>query len=240
VIASNETAAAAAGREVAAGQFRRLDVPASYSELDRTLRLEPGRHYLIDFDYLKPVVTGVLQIEGPHLFREYGIPEYGGDGSFGSGGAHSHVLSVWTSGGGPEDLRLRYVAPPSPADPRHTPTFARVRLLEYDPAALPIRVTSWMPFRATVTSPVKAWVETPRVYLDGYVATVNAQASPVVRSPEGLACVAVPAGHSSVELVYRPPFGLAALFWISLAGMAASLGLGVRLLSRRSYGHAVA
>ncbi len=232
VIASNEAAAVGAGREVAAGRFRRLNVPASYSEFDRTLRLEPGRRYLLDFDYLQPLVTGVLQIEGPHLFREYGVPEYGGDGSFGSGGGHSHVISIWTSGREPEDLRLRYVAPPTPADPQRMPTFARVRLLEFDPAALPVRVTSWMPYRAEVTSPVRAWVETPRVYLDGYVATVNAQPAAVVRSPEGLACVAVPAGHSSLQLVYRPPFGLAALFWISLTAIVASLCFGARRLSQ--------
>jgi hypothetical protein len=230
VIASNAGAAQAAGREVASGQFRRLNVPASYSEFDRTLRLEPGRRYLLDFDYLKPEVSGVLQIEGPHFFREYGVPEYGGDASFGAGGAHSQVISVWTSGAEAEDLRLRYVSPPTPADPQRSPTFARVRLLEFNPAALPVRVTSWMPYRAEVTSPVSAWVETPRVYLDGYVATVNAQPAAVARSPEGLASVAVPAGSSSIQLVYRPPVGLVALFWVSLTGIAAALVLAARLL----------
>jgi hypothetical protein len=125
---------------------------------------------------------------------------------------------------------MRFVSEVTPADPRRTPTFARVRQLLFDPAALPVRVTSWLPYHAEVTSPAKAWVETPRMYLDGYSAAVDGQPARVARSPDGLVCVPVPAGTSRIALVFHAPAGLAALLWTSLLGMAAAALLGCRSL----------
>jgi hypothetical protein len=54
---------------------------------------------------------------------------------------------------------------------------------------------------------------------------VDRRAAPVRKSPEGLVCVAVPAGLSSVELTYDPPAGLSFLFWLSLVAIAAALAM---------------
>jgi hypothetical protein len=234
VISTNADAALTSGHEVASGEFVAPSSPSSYIELAPALRIESGRRYLLVFAFLQPDIAGVLQIFGPSLFREYGLPEYGGDTAFGAGGRHAHVIPVWTTTGHAEDLIVRFVPAQTGADPRSAAPFARVRLLDYDPAALPVRVTSWIPYRAEVKSPVPAWLETPRMFQDAYRAKVDGKSAQVTRSPEGLTAVAVPAGRSEVELVYRAPAGLQLLFWLSVSGMvAAGLALGTGSLRLR-------
>ena len=55
----------------------------------------------------------------------------------------------------------------------------------------------------------------------GYMATVNGRHAALRRSPDGLAWIEVPAGDSRVELDFIAPTGLQALFWLSLASIAA-------------------
>jgi uncharacterized membrane protein YfhO len=72
-----------------------------------------------------------------------------------------------------------------------------------------------------VRSRTDAWLETPRVYQTGYIATVNRRPAEVRESPDSLVCVAVPKGDSTVELDYRPPAGMRAFFWISFLSIVA-------------------
>jgi hypothetical protein len=103
---------------------------------------------------------------------------------------------------------------------------AKVRLLGYDRDALPVRVDSWIPYRARVRSPEAAWLETPRVFQTGYEARVDGRPAEVRESPDALVAVAVPKGESSVELAYAAPAGLRLLFWLSLAGIIVSAAAG--------------
>jgi uncharacterized membrane protein YfhO len=84
----------------------------------------------------------------------------------------------------------------------------------------------WIPYRATVRSPADGWLETPRAFQSGYVATVNGQPAEVKESPEALVSVAVPRGDSAVQLEYRPPAGLRPLFWLSFLSAVAVLLVG--------------
>jgi hypothetical protein len=102
--------------------------------------------------------------------------------------------------------------------------FARVSVNEYDPSRLPIQVNSWIPYRADVRSPQRAWLETPRMFQRGYVASVNGNPARVENSRQGLVSIEVPAGTAKVVLKYRPPWGLAALFWLSLTALALAIG----------------
>jgi hypothetical protein len=223
---SDLEAAADSGHFEAGGDF----VPNAagnpkFVTLNTLFHIAPARSYLIQFDFAAPAATdGVLQIFGPHFFREYGLPEFGGPVAFGAGGDHAKVLSVWTTAG-PQDLALRF----NPLEPysagKAIPPVAHVRLLSYDRDSLPVLVDAWIPYRARVRSPSAAWLETPRMYQTGYHATVDRRAAEVRKSPEGLVCVAVPAGLSSVELRYVPPSGLGFLFWLSLVAIAAALAL---------------
>ena len=72
-----------------------------------------------------------------------------------------------------------------------------------------MRVTSLIPYRATVRSPEAALLETPRMFVPGYAATVNGAPVAVRKSAEGLVAFPVPQGESRVELRFAGPLALA-------------------------------
>lgn len=193
-----------------------------------TIVLKPGRHYLVGVDFfVEEEEKGVLQFKGPSLFREYLLPEYGGTASFGRGGAHSKWVPLWTSSASDEPVTVHFF----PSDAHlHTGgmlPFAKLQVIEYDPAALPIRVESWIPYRARVEAPQPGWLETTRMYQAWYRALVNGSPAEVRKSPEGLTMVAVPVGVSHVELEFAAPLLLQAAFWVSLGSAAGLAGWGL-------------
>jgi hypothetical protein len=228
LLASNWTAARDGARTVARAEFPAVRKDAgNIARLSAALRLEPGRRYLLALDFPDPALAhGVLEITGPSLFRIYGLPEYGEAQSFGVGGRRSDLIPLWTSDPAGETAAGIFVPDPSTGSAAHPSTLARATWMEYDPAQLPIRVYSWMPYRAHVVAPEGAWLETPRSYQQGYVGRVNGQAAETRKSAEGLVSIHVPAGASEVRLKYYPPPGLEALFWLSLA----AIGLGLVLM----------
>jgi len=215
VLVSNLAAAAMSSRN-SAGHLQTLDSTGA------SVRLEPGRRYLANFEFLNKDFSGVLQIFGSTLNREYDLPSSGGLASFGIGGAHSHFLPLWTSNAAGEDISIRLV--PSSDQGLYFSPLARVRVNEYDPQRLPIQVSSWTPFRAVVRSPKRAWLETPRMFQPGYAARVNSRVGRIERTSQGLVAVEVPPGNSDVEVDYRAPFGLGFLFWFSFATILGSVG----------------
>jgi len=248
-IATNPAAALATGREVFSGYFGPSFQPGmSWLELPTPLTLEPHRRYLLACEFLKPEkAIGVLQFTGRSFFREYALPAYGGLKAFGAGGEHANWLSLWTSAPAAEKVTVRFLQASEAGTPGELAPFAHLRLFVYDPAVLPVQVEDWIPYRARVCSPAPAWLETPRMFQTGYVAAVNGRPAAVRKTPGGLVGIAVPAGDSRVKLVYRPPLGLAALFWVSLAGMgglaAGAAGVFVKIaiepLRHRGHGEGI-
>lgn len=234
-IATNAAAALAGGREIDREHFAaRIEGATSWLELRTRLVLQPGRRYLLDWRFQDPAAaSGVLELTGRNFFREYALPDYGEQASFGAGGRHATWLPLWTTTAQPEPVRVQFFPTPGKGDAKDLAPFADVRLIEYDPADLPVQVDHWIRYSARVRSPVAAWLETPRMYQTGYVAQVNGESALVRKSPWGLVCVAVPAGESRVELTYKPPGGLAALFWLSVFTVAALAGRSVALACRR-------
>ncbi len=228
-VVSNTDAAFSQGQQVQSEDLRYDPAVAlDRARAPQDLHLADGQRYLLAFDFVRPdLLDGVLQLKGPHFLREYLLPEYGEARSFGIGGQHARALSVWSTSGD-QSLQLQYF--PTHPFPAGSPAavLARVRLIRYEPAALPVQVEGWIPYHARVTSPADAWLETPRMYQVGYHAEVDGRPAEVRKSPDGLVCVAVPRGTSQVTLAYTAPLGLAALYAVSLLGMAALLALGVR------------
>ena len=225
-ITSNAAAALAAGREVAAGSFVHGKRPGiNWLELTTPLALVPGRRYLLECDIQKPAeARGVLQLSGRTFFREYLLPASGGPRAFGAGGDHATWLSLWTTAPQAEKVTVLFIPDGVAEKLDELAPFAHLRLLEYNPAALPVQVEGWIPYQAAVRSPGPAWVETPRMYQPYYAASVNGARAEIRKSPDGLLCVRVPSGSSHVVVAYHAPWGLAALFWFSLTSMA---GLGL-------------
>jgi hypothetical protein len=225
-LSSNKASAATTGSTVATGHFRwGVDGFFNYATLDPSIRIEAGKTYLLNVDFANPSeIHGVLQIKGPHFFREYGLPTYGGATSFGAGELHSHVIPLWSTSGS-EDLTVRYY--PSAAIPgKAWPDIGTTQLIAYDKANLPVKMAGWIPFDATVTTGSPGWLETPRMYQPGYEARVDGKPALVRKSPESRVAVQVPAGASKVVLSYRAPAGLKVLFWLSSTAIAAALVLG--------------
>jgi hypothetical protein len=139
----------------------------------------------------------------------------------------SHVLTLWTDGDTPEEVRVQFVFSGEVA--RDVPVFARFEFVAFDPARLPVQVESWAPFRARVKSKGDTWLETPRLFLPGYRATVNGRPVKASSSHEGLVKLPVPAGESLVELNYAGPLPLRLAYYTSLVAWFALFWLAVRV-----------
>jgi hypothetical protein len=204
-----------------------IDANPGIINLRPTLTLAPEQHYFLTFDFIHPDTTGILQIIGPQFYREYVLPLAGERKAFGAGSDAEKTIALWTSAATAQTLELRFIPTASGAVTSTYIPFARYRFAAYDPGSLPIRVDSLIPLRAVVRSPGPAHLETPRMFVPGYVATVNGAPVTVKKSREGLVTFPVPAGESRVELRFAGPVALNVAFWLSLAGWiigAAALG----------------
>jgi hypothetical protein len=216
VISSNyETGGPNPPREQFLGK---IDVNPGILDLDPPLTLVPGEQYLLTFDFARPDTTGLLQIIGADLFREYNLPLSGESKSFGSAPGSEKSITIWTTTPESETVRLRFIPTSLHSQPSDFIPFARYGLQRIDERALPVRVSSLIPFRAEVHSPQAALLESPRMFVPGYAADVNGKSVPVLKSEEGLVAFPVPAGESRVVLRFAGPVALHIAFWLSAAG----------------------
>jgi hypothetical protein len=140
---------------------------------------------------------------------------------------------IWTLQPKPETIGFRYIYDAVPTQPVPA-NFARLYLQTYAIDRLPIKVSSWMPYRAATTvAAAGAWLETPRMYIPGYAATVNGQTAQVSSSPSGLVSVRLQAGDNDVVLSYPGPWILRASYWVALLTWAAVGGILIRGAIRR-------
>ena len=109
----------------------------------------------------------------------------------------------------------------------------RYRLTAYDPWTLPIRLVTFAPFRASLILPEPGWLETHRMYVEGYRATVNGMPAEVAMSADFRVMIKVPAGHLAVRLDYVGSPRLQILYATMGLGWALFLGWGAASLWRR-------
>ena len=93
---------------------------------------------------------------------------------------------------------------------------------------------SLLPYQAEVRTGIRCWLETPRMWLGGYHATVNGAPAEVRRSPNNLVMIALPPGHAEVNLRYSPRWWLTAAFWLCLAGWVTVLTSGAARVVRQA------
>jgi hypothetical protein len=211
------------------GEFQgTIDANPGILNLDPAFTLLPGEHYLLTFQFSHPDTTGVLQIRGERFYREYLLPVSGEAKSFGSGSENEKSIAVWTSGSVAESIHLRFIPTGEHETPDNYMPFAKYDLQKIDVNALPIHVTSLIPYVATVHSSQSALLETPRMFIPGYGATVNGAPVPVQKSQEGLVAFPVPEGTSQVELRYVGSTALHVAFWTSFTGWLVVVLLFVR------------
>ncbi len=214
------------GPPIAQGVFIATnDHHTNFYNLSPSLILEPGRRYALTLDFIGRPEPAILQFRGGGVFREYVLPDSGNGMSplhltraFGALPTSEHTISLWTDSARAVSVTGLCIAP-GRAQVATFP-FARFSLHAYRPDDLPIRVTSLMPYRVIAYTPEPAWLETPRMWLGRYRATVNGQAAEVRRSANNLAMVRLDLGDNNVALDYAPGFWLSTSYWAMLAGWA--------------------
>lgn len=202
--------------------------------LDKTITLMPGEHYLLALDFPDPTWNGLLQLKGDGFYREYSLPYSGYSFSFGSAKFSSRVIPLETSGSVPLELTVTFINQDPDANMRRYRHFARYQLIPYDSSKLPIRVKSLAPLVVDVDSPASGWLETSRCFTAGWAATVDGRPAAVIKSWNDLVAVQIGAGKSVVRLIYRPPQGLLFAYGCMVASWAGLAAVGVwriRLLS---------
>jgi hypothetical protein len=201
----------------------RPDPTAGILILKPGFRLEPHRHYVLKMAFEHPDFVGGLSFRGERMARLYWLPNSGYDTkttspsrAFGALPGQQHSITLWTDRDVPEDINLQFFFT-GELPTGEVPVFGRYELREFEPSKLPISVEQWAPYQARVDTPVPAWLETPRMFTDGYRARVNGQEVEVARSPDALVMFPVPAGANRVELAYTGPRLLRVAYFLSLA-----------------------
>ncbi len=174
-----------------------------------TIELPGPAEYLLEFAFANPQVQGEITIQGASIDRAYTLPLSGGVAGFGATPESAKTIPLRLNEPGPTPINLATSA-----------AGVSFRLLPVDRARLPVRIHGQIPYTATVQAPAPGFLETPRMFLQGYAAAVNDQPAPVQKSPEGLALVPVPAGQSKVVLTYPGPPLLRAAWILSVVGFA--------------------
>ncbi len=159
----------------------------------RELSLREGWGCALEFRFARPEAVGEITLTSGRMMRVFTLPKSGDRLAFGSGPAASHTLLIPASDHDGRTLGITSTVPD-----------VSVRLRFYQDEELPIRILSLIPFTVRVRSPKSGYVETPKMVLPGYTATVDGQAVSVRRSPQGLVMVPIAAGESVVRVTYRP------------------------------------
>ena len=184
--------------------------------LSPNIRLMPGHTSLLHFDFLGRKPEGSLTVTGASVWSLYTLPSSGMESSFGAGPSNGRVIAITNDKSTPEDLTL-YFYPRHPEAESAGP-FARVTIEWLDAQERAIRLCSLVPFVVEVRSERPAVLETPKLFVPGYRATVNGDSTLVVQTGEGLVGVSVPAGRSLVRVDYPGSI------WLKLTFYASSLG----------------
>ena len=101
---------------------------------------------------------------------------------------------------------------------------ARVLAAPLVPDDLVIRVESWTPFSAVVKADRACFLETPKLFVPGYQASVDRAPETVISSANGLVSVPVPRGEHLVQIAYKGSAALRASYYVSMTGWLTVLG----------------
>jgi hypothetical protein len=204
----------AGGRRLSAPQFVLEDASQS-AELKAPLVLPPGRNCLLTLNFSGSPPLGTLVVTGRDVWREYPLPESASSSAAVGASTPGSTLALTVPDSGGDSLAMRFI--PAKGSGRLT-TFARLSAVSYDSEVLPFHVVDHSPLRIRTEAAEAGWLETPRIFIAGYRATVDGVRARIRRSSEGLVEVGVPAGISMVELDYPGSRLLRASFWTSFCG----------------------
>jgi hypothetical protein len=188
------------------------------------IRVEPYKHYFLTFSFKSQPSTGFLLMLGDHFHREYPLPQAGAKRGFGMLPENDHSLDLWSTN--PDGTKIRLTTVGFLVNG----AFADFELRDVDSASFPVELDGLVPLAGQVRSPEEAWLETPRRYIPGYVATVDGHLASVANSPDGAVMLKVPGGTHAFQLAYKGSTMLLAGFWVSFGtGVILALAIVWRL-----------
>lgn len=181
------------------------------------LRMQPDKRYMLRFRFRSSGYKGMFQLIGERFLREYWNPGLG-----------TEEIPLWTSDPNGKEITLRFIGKFIGACSKEIDNcWAELRSISfgaYEHASLPVQVSSLMPYSAEVEVDQPAFLETHRLYLPGYHATVNGVTVSVARSPEGMTMIPISSGRNEVTLDYagtpamRYAFVLSTVSWCGVLG----------------------
>ncbi len=221
-------------RTVQSGRFIGTpDANPGILNLAPMLRLEPGKRYELEFDWANREYRGVLQFVGRELFREYTLPASGERLAFGAGAPYSRTVSLWSTAPTGDEITVRFIPTGFGEKPANFSPFARFALNEITSATSPVNVTSLLPWEATAHTTFDAWLETPRMAVPGYRASVDGLAADVTRSTDGLLRIAIPPGNHTVTLSFLGTPSLRFSYWGMLVAWTTLAGAALVIFGKR-------
>lgn len=211
---------------------RPIEPSPAWLELEPSISVPAGKTILLRFEFPDPIPPGFLIFKSPRFYREFELPASGMAKAFGTGAENGKVLTLANSGLQADNISVYFSrnSRPKNEDMHALVPFANVTISPFDSEALPVQVDSLIPYRARLTMPVEGYLETPRVMLPGYVATVDGRVGRVAKSAEGLVAIPLSPGPHDVVLRFRGTLGLRFTYWLSLAVAL----VGAILLIRRA------
>jgi hypothetical protein len=212
------------GRLIQSGPLAgKVDANPGILDLHPALHLDPDRRYQVKIVSSHGGVPGILQCIGRTFFREYRLPSSGEALSFGTGPSNSPFMDLWTTDPAGDDVEFRFIPDQPGPKAAALAAFGSFEFRELTPGDEPVEVTALEPFTARVRTQRAALLETPRMYMPGYLATVDARPVAPVRSSDSLTEIEVPAGEHVVTLAYQGPLLLRISYWGALLGWAGAI-----------------
>lgn len=192
------------------------------------VRIAPNKRYILSFRHSFKGYKGTFQLVGENFLREYRLSDQG-----------VKKIPLWTSEPGGKELTLRFIGSCSKADEHCSAEFQSISVGTYEHTSLPIKISSLIPYSALIEVKAPVFLETHRLYFPGYHASVNGNAVPVARSPEGMAMIPLTPGQNNVTMEYagtplmRLAFWVSTISWVGLWGVPGIVWIRNRV--RRPY-----
>jgi len=192
--------------------------------LEPRLTIEPGKKYALHLRFLAPKFDGSLSLSGETLARNYILPSYLGAKGFGMEPGNNPEITLFTTSPRPEHVQMTVNIAAVGGAP--WTDFADFTLEEIDRSVLPLQLVRLIPFlECTFDAPQACWFESPRMFIQGYAASVDGRPAQATGSLESMVMVAVPAGKHTVRLWYAGSPLLRRTFFLAFWGWTAVLAI---------------
>lgn len=232
-LASGELLSGKVGRIISSGLFSgTVDANPGILDLGPRFHLEAGRRYGLKFDFARGDVSGILQILGHSMFREYSLPSSGGGLAFGSELGNSRTVDLWTTDLAGDDVYVRFIPMAPGAHAADFENFGSYEMHEIQLGDDPVTITSLIPYKARVFGATASLLETPRVFMPGYVGVIDNVPVNVIRSEEGLAEIAIPSGDHTITLSFKGSRILRMSYWAAVFAWLAAVFAGIMMQLR--------